>query len=99
MRDAGKWEIVTPARMAIVTFRYIPRDGDESLADKVTNALVMALARDGFAFASSTELRGKSVLRMFTNNPRTRPEDIEATVKLMGRLAEELDAELKQPGD
>ena len=98
LRDAGKWDIVTPARMAIVTFRYIPRDGDETIADEVTNALVMALARDGFAFASSTELRGKSVLRMCTNNPRTTPDDIEATVKLMGRLAEELEAELKQPG-
>ena len=71
LRDAGTWDIVTPARMAIVTFRYIPRDGDETMADEVTNALVMALARDGFAFASSTELRGKSVLRMCTNNPRT----------------------------
>ncbi len=92
LRDSGKWEIITPARMAIVTFRYIPRDSDESLANEVTDSLVMALARDGFAFASSTKLRGKTVLRMCTNNPRTTPDDLEGTITLMGRLAAESEA-------
>ena len=95
LRDAGKWEIVTPAQMAIVTFRYIPRNSDWLLANEVTNALVMALARDGFAFASSTKLRGKTVLRMCTNNPRTTPDDLKETVNLMGRLATKLEAQLK----
>ena len=94
LRDAGNWEIVTPARMAILTFRYIPRGNDESLADEVTNALVLALARDGFAFASSTKLRGKTVLRMCTNNPRTTEEDLRRTVALMGKLAGDLEAQL-----
>ena len=31
LRDAGNWEIVTPAQMAIVTFRYQPADGDDAL--------------------------------------------------------------------
>ena len=30
LRDAGTWEIVTPAQMAIVTFRYKPRDNYEA---------------------------------------------------------------------
>ena len=96
LRESGKWEIITPAQMAIVTFRYLPRDGDESLAKEVTDALVMALARDGFAFASSTKIRGKSVLRMCTNNPRTTLEDLRLTVALMGRLAADLEAELSK---
>ena len=95
LRDSGKWEIITPAQMAIVTFRYIPRNGDESLANEVTNSLVMALARDGFAFASSTKLRGKSVLRMCTNNPRTTTDDLKETINLMGRLAAELERQHK----
>ncbi|MCY3917931.1 MAG: aminotransferase class I/II-fold pyridoxal phosphate-dependent enzyme [Chloroflexi bacterium] len=45
LRDAGKWEIVTAAQMAIVTFRYKPSGGDESLADAVTDALPGAWPR------------------------------------------------------
>ena len=96
LRASGKWEIVTAAQMAIVTFRYIPRDGDESWANEITNALVMALARDGYAFASSTKLRGKTVLRMCTNNPRTTPDDLIQTVNLMGLLATKLEAQLRE---
>ena len=40
LRQAGCWEIVTPAQMAIVTFRYKPANGDEALADRVTHELV-----------------------------------------------------------
>ncbi len=39
LRDAGSWEVVTPAQMAIVTFRYKPADDDEALADRVTDEL------------------------------------------------------------
>ncbi|MCY3833868.1 MAG: aminotransferase class I/II-fold pyridoxal phosphate-dependent enzyme [Chloroflexi bacterium] len=91
LRDAGYWEIVTPAQMAIVTFRYKPRDHDEALADRVTEALMGAMAANGFAFASHTKLRGKTVMRLVTINPRTTPSDIRQTVLLMGRLAVDLE--------
>ena len=64
LRKAGCWEIVTPAQMAIVTFRYQPAGGDEALANRVTHDLVGRLLDDGFAFASGTQLREKTVLRM-----------------------------------
>ena len=96
LRQAGCWEIVTPAQMAIVTFRYIPADGDEALANRVTNDLVGRLLDDGFAFASGTQLREKTVMRLCTNNPRTTAEDIRQTVDLMGRLAADLEAELSR---
>lgn len=91
LRQADCWEIVTPARMAIVTFRYKPADGDEDLANRVTHELVGALLENGYAFASGTRLREKTVLRMCCNNPRTTPQDIEETVALMGRLVAELE--------
>jgi len=95
LREAGCWEIVTPAQMAIVTFRYVPADGDEALAERVTDDLAGRLMDDGFAFASGTQLRGRSVLRMCCNNPRTTATDLKQTVQLMGRLAAELERELK----
>ena len=91
LRQAGCWEIVTPAQMAIVTFRYLPSGGDEELANRVTHDLVGRLLADGYAFASGTQLRGKPVMRMCCNNPRTTPQDLQRTISLMGKLAAELE--------
>ena len=96
LREAGCWEIVTPAQMAIVTFRYKPADGDEAQANQVTHDLVGRLLDDGFAFASGTQLREKTVLRMCTNNPRTTPDDLKESINLMGRLATELETQLRE---
>ena len=93
LREAGVWEIVTPAQMAIVTFRYEPANGDEELADRVTQALVGRLLEDGFTFAAGTQLRGKPVMRMCCNNPRTTPADLERSIQRMTRLANQLEAE------
>ena len=94
LRDAACWEIITPAQMAIVTFRYRPANGDDALANRVTHDLVGRLLDDGYAFASGTHLREKTVMRLCANNPRTTPEDLQITINLMGRLAEELEAQL-----
>ena len=95
LREAGCWEIVTPAQMAIVTFRYKPRDGDETLANRVTHNLVGRMLENGLAFASGTQLREKTVMRMCTNNPRTSRDDLRQTVALMGQLAAESEARLR----
>ena len=95
LRDAGRWTIVTPAQMAIVTFQYQPADGDEALANRVTDELSGAMAANGFAFASTTQLKGKTVMRLVTNNPRTTPSDLRQTVQIMGRLAADLERRLR----
>ncbi len=95
LREAGCWEIVTPARMAVLTFRYKPADGDAAIANRVTHDLVGALLEDGGAFASGTQLRGKTLLRMCCNNPRSTPADLAFAVDLMGRLAAELEARIR----
>ena len=94
LREAGCWEIVTPAQMAILTFRYRPTNGDAKLADQLTHDLVGRLLDDGYAFASGTQLRGHTVMRMCCNNPRTTPKDLASTIELMTRLAAELEMEL-----
>ena len=93
LREVGCWEIVTPAQMAILTFRYRPANGDGALANRVTQDLVGRLLDDGYAFASGTQLRGQPVMRMCCNNPRTTPKDLERTIQLMTRLAIQLEAE------
>jgi len=78
LRARGGWEIVTPAQLGIVCFA---RPGaDES-------AISAATVRDGFAAPSTTVLRGRTVLRFCTINPRTTFADVEATIERMERFA------------
>ncbi len=78
LRRSGVWQIVTPAQMAIVTFRH--------REEAVNQRMVSAMIADGFATVTSTSLKGRTVLRLCTINPRTTVEDIEATVGRMERL-------------
>jgi glutamate/tyrosine decarboxylase-like PLP-dependent enzyme len=80
LRERRGWEVVTPAQLAIVTFRR--RDAD----DEGQTAIAEAMVRDGFAAPSTTVLGGRVVLRLCTINPRTTAEDVEATIARMERL-------------
>lgn len=81
LRAMPDWEVISPARMGIICFRY--NKGD----DEFHGSLVDDMLRDGFALATSTVLRGRHVLRMCTINPRTTPEDIERTLGRIDALA------------
>jgi hypothetical protein len=45
------------------------------------------MLRDGFAFLTSTTLKGKTVLRLCTINPRTTEEDIIKTIDRLEKFA------------
>lgn len=71
------FEVVTPASLGIVTFRV---SGD---ADRLAER---ALA-DGYVVPSTTVLRGETVLRLCTINPRTTDQELEASVAKLAELA------------
>lgn len=81
LRARPGWEIVTPAQLAVVCFT---RRDDEAASSQIADAMVA----DGYAAPSTTVLRGRTVLRLCTINPRTTFEEIERTIERM----EELDA-------
>ena len=74
------WEIVSPAQMAIVVFRYRGSDSDQV---RVVNAMF----EQGRAFVTSTTHAGRTVLRMCTINPRTTQEDIRETIEVLTAAA------------
>jgi glutamate/tyrosine decarboxylase-like PLP-dependent enzyme len=84
------WEVVTPAQMAVVTFRFAPQRVASERLDELNRALVGALMADGYAMISSTILRGKTVLRMCTINPRTTKKDIRETLARLDLMGREL---------
>jgi aromatic-L-amino-acid/L-tryptophan decarboxylase len=84
LRAMPGWEIETTAQMGIVTFRRV------QLSDEQHHQIVERLLANGFAFLTSTTLRGRTVLRMCTINPRTEEADVDATLALLESLAASL---------
>jgi aromatic-L-amino-acid/L-tryptophan decarboxylase len=80
LRKRAHCEILSPAEMAIVAFRF---GKDDALQTK----LVEQMLADGFAFLTSTTLKGKTALRLCTINPRTTEEEIVQTIDRLEKFA------------
>jgi aromatic-L-amino-acid decarboxylase len=83
LRARDGWEILSPAQMATVCFRF----GKD---DELQTRLVDAMLHDSYALLTSTTLRGATSLRLCTINPRTTDQDIIETVNRLDRFAREL---------
>lgn len=79
------WEIVSPAQLGIVNFRYAPAGMPEPERDERNQDISKEMISDGYAHIFTTELRGRKVLRMCTIHPQTTETDILETVR---RLAQ-----------
>jgi glutamate/tyrosine decarboxylase-like PLP-dependent enzyme len=90
IRRKEHWEILSPAQMAVVTFRYCPPNRPPELVDRVNLLVAEKSHTAGFAFVASTRIRGQAALRFCTVNPRTSPADIVDTVTHLDRLAREI---------
>jgi aromatic-L-amino-acid/L-tryptophan decarboxylase len=78
LRVRPGWEVVTPAQLGIVCFTRVDADDSHVSAETVL---------EGYAAPSTTVLRGQTVLRLCTINPRTTFEEIEETIARMERVA------------
>ncbi len=86
LRADDCWQILSPATLGIVAFRFAPRGVAEDELNGLNKRLVSAIRVDGFAFASSTVLRGQTALRLCTINPRTTEADIRVTLARWAQL-------------
>ncbi len=102
-RRLGEWvdaaddfELITRPALSVCCFRYRPRviPGDaaqtEPELDRLNLALENALARDGRALVTGTELNGRRVLRCCIVNHRATWEGIEYTLALIRELGQKL---------
>ncbi|MBI5280120.1 MAG: aminotransferase class V-fold PLP-dependent enzyme [Candidatus Solibacter usitatus] len=80
LRCNPEWEILTPAQMAVVTFR---RKGDDALQKR----LVDGMMADGYALLTSTIVSGRTALRLCPINPRTTGEEILETIARLEKMA------------
>lgn len=94
LMEAGCFEITTPPQMAVITFRYVaPRFTPEQL-DALNRGIYARNARHGYAFFTTTIIRGMRVLRFCTINPRTTDEELRRVVADLARFGHDLAAEM-----
>lgn len=81
------WEIVTPAMLGIINFRYT---SDQPPPAHFHHRLAGQIVMDGFAMITPTRIGGREVLRICAINPRTTHEDLRLTLERVKQLAEKL---------
>jgi len=95
LRQSDCWRVISPAAFGIVTFIFVAEGCSESEISEIHRRMVGAMAQDGFAFANSTALRGQTVMRLCTINPRTTEDDVRATIKQLEQFGRELQDRIK----
>lgn len=80
LRGRRDCEILSPAQMGIVCFRF-------GQNDELQTKLVDLMLRDGYAFLTSTMLKGVTALRFCTINPRTKETEIIQTIDRLEKFA------------
>ena len=75
MRESSCWEVITPAQMGIVTFRFVREGWTPAQLDTINQRIVDEMIAGGFAMS------GRTVLRRCTINPRTTEDDIRETMQ------------------
>jgi aromatic-L-amino-acid decarboxylase len=88
LRSDGRWEIVTPSQMGVLTFRWRDASKSDSEIDAITQETVERMREDGYALVMSTVLRGRPVLRICAINPTSRVEEMKETIARLGRFSE-----------
>lgn len=89
LRKSDKWEIVSPANLAIINFRYNPvkENLSEDTIDLVNQKIAAKMMASGEAQLVTTILLGQVVLRMCLINPKTTLEDVMSTIVLCEKFA------------
>jgi aromatic-L-amino-acid decarboxylase len=89
--------------LSITTFRFVPQDlrgsaGDpatEAYLNRLNQAILDRIQREGQAFVSNAVIRGRYVLRACIVNFNTQEADVDAVPDIVARLGHAIDADLR----
>lgn len=85
IRRLSDWEIVSGAQLGIVNFRCAPVGMSPQALDELNRRIAQEITSSGYAQIFTTQLHGRTVLRMCAINPRTTAKDIRETVRRLAR--------------
>ena len=87
------FELVTPPRLALLTFRYRPRAvADEAALDRLNERLLHALNDDGRLYLTQTRVRGRYVIRFAIGQLYTTREHVQDAWAVITETARGLSA-------
>ena len=91
LKQLPHWEIVTPAMLAIVNFRYNPGGKTEEDLDEINAKISKSMIARNAAAIFTVRLRSKIALRMCCINTELLDDDIVNLVKLLDQTAASID--------
>lgn len=94
VRKKKDWEIISPAQLAILNFRYAPDALTEEEKDEVNVKIAERLNKSGYAAMFTTVLNNKTVLRLCAIHPETTKEDVQTTIQLLDKYGQEIAGEI-----
>jgi glutamate/tyrosine decarboxylase-like PLP-dependent enzyme len=97
LRNSDKWEVVSPANLAIINFRYHPLESnfDEKQLDLLNQKISEKVIESKEALLVTTVLKNQVVIRMCLINPNTTFLHVKETLKQCEDVALELLPNLK----
>ena len=91
LRKSPEWEIISPATLAVINYRYNPIEYQlsEKELDQLNQYISLKMTESKEAVLVTTVLQSQVVLRMCLINPQTTMDDIKQTVNLCEMYAKE----------
>jgi glutamate/tyrosine decarboxylase-like PLP-dependent enzyme len=92
LRKSPNWEVVSPATLAVINFRYNPigKSYSEKELDALNQIISKQVVDSREALLVTTVLQNQIVLRMCLINPRTTLSDIKETLELCENVVEKI---------
>jgi glutamate/tyrosine decarboxylase-like PLP-dependent enzyme len=91
LRKSTNWEVISPATLAIINFRYNPIGNTytEKELDALNQFISKKIVESREALLVTTVLQNQVVLRMCLINPRTTLKDINETLAMGEKVVKE----------
>ncbi|MCG7502228.1 aspartate aminotransferase family protein [Tenacibaculum sp. Mcav3-52] len=92
LRKSRNWEIISPATLAVINFRYNPigLNLSEKEIDELNQKISQKIMESREAFLVTTILNKQVVLRMCLINPKTTMDDVKETLELCHQFGKEI---------
>lgn len=90
IKETDKLEVMAPAPLSIVCFRFNLGVQKERDVNELNDAIVKKIEQDGRIFLTGTKVGGQTALRVCFINHRTGYEDVDYIIEVVLNIAEEL---------
>lgn len=90
LKKNSEIEIISPAQLAIINFRYAPETFTENQKDELNQKISKKIIEDGYAGIFTTVLNGKKVLRICAIHPEATENDMRSTVNRLNQYFKEI---------